>query len=229
MTDSKPEFIWYELMTSDQDAAEAFYRAVVGWKMADAGQPGMRYTILSAGDRGIGGLMALPAEACRSRRAARLARLRRRPRHGRRSEAHRRGRRCAPPRPGRHPQRRPLRRRRRSRRCGVPAADAASARGGAAAGGADDARPRELARALLQHRPGGRLRVLFRPVRLGDRRAHGHGADGQVPDLRRRRRPDGRHDGQARERARLPPGASTSTSTASTPPWSGSRPTAARC
>jgi hypothetical protein len=64
MTDGKPEFMWYELMTSDQDAAEAFYRAVVGWNMADAGQAGMRYTILSAGDRGMGGLMALPAEAC---------------------------------------------------------------------------------------------------------------------------------------------------------------------
>jgi len=63
MTDPKPRFIWYELMTSDQDAAEAFYRAVVGWKMADAGQPGMRYTILSAGDRGMGGVMAIPAEA----------------------------------------------------------------------------------------------------------------------------------------------------------------------
>jgi predicted enzyme related to lactoylglutathione lyase len=58
------DFIWYELMTSDQPAAEAFYRAVVGWEMADAGQPGMRYTILSAGGRGIGGLMTLPAEAC---------------------------------------------------------------------------------------------------------------------------------------------------------------------
>jgi uncharacterized protein len=66
MTDPKPKFIWYELMTSDQDAAEAFYRAVVGWKMADAGQPGMRYTILSAGDRGMGGLMALSAEAAQA-------------------------------------------------------------------------------------------------------------------------------------------------------------------
>jgi len=55
-------FIWYELMTTDQPAAEAFYRAVVGWEMADAGQAGMRYTILSAGKRGVGGLMALPAE-----------------------------------------------------------------------------------------------------------------------------------------------------------------------
>lgn len=62
MTDPRPRFIWYELMTSDQDAAEAFYRNVVGWKTADAGQPGMRYTVLSAGERGMGGVMALPAE-----------------------------------------------------------------------------------------------------------------------------------------------------------------------
>jgi predicted enzyme related to lactoylglutathione lyase len=52
-------------MTTDQDAAEKFYRAVVGWKMADAGQPGMRYTILSAGDRAMGGLMKLPAPGLR--------------------------------------------------------------------------------------------------------------------------------------------------------------------
>lgn len=63
MAGETPRFDWYELMTSDQDAAEAFYRAVVGWRTADAGQPGMRYTILFAGDRGIGGVMAMPAEA----------------------------------------------------------------------------------------------------------------------------------------------------------------------
>ena len=66
MTDPKPRFVWYELATSDQDAAEAFYRAVVGWNMADAGQPGIRYMILSAGDRGMGGLTALPAEAAQA-------------------------------------------------------------------------------------------------------------------------------------------------------------------
>jgi len=57
------KFIWYELLTTDQPAAEAFYKAVVGWNMADAGQPGMRYTILSAGERGMGGLMELPPQA----------------------------------------------------------------------------------------------------------------------------------------------------------------------
>lgn len=57
------KFIWYELLTTDQEGAEAYYKAVVGWNMADAGQPGLRYTILSAGTRGMGGLMALPEEA----------------------------------------------------------------------------------------------------------------------------------------------------------------------
>ena len=64
MTQAPNKFIWYELMTTDRDAAEAFYRAIVGWNMADAGQPRMHYTILSAGDRGMGGLMKLPDEAC---------------------------------------------------------------------------------------------------------------------------------------------------------------------
>ncbi|CAN5910384.1 VOC family protein [soil metagenome] len=57
-------FIWYELMTSDDTAAEAFYRKVVGWTAQDSGQPGMRYTLLSAGDVPIAGLMTLPQDAC---------------------------------------------------------------------------------------------------------------------------------------------------------------------
>jgi predicted enzyme related to lactoylglutathione lyase len=58
-------FVWYELLTTDQPAAGAFYQSVVGWKMTDAGQPGMKYTILHAGETPIGGLMAMPpAESC---------------------------------------------------------------------------------------------------------------------------------------------------------------------
>lgn len=58
-------FIWHELMTTDQDAAIAFYQAVVGWNaadqtMADLGE--FRYTILSVGERGVAGLMALNEE-----------------------------------------------------------------------------------------------------------------------------------------------------------------------
>lgn len=63
MTTTACPFVWYELMTSDAPAAEAFYRSVIGWKTADAGMPGMNYTILSAGETGVAGLMALPQEA----------------------------------------------------------------------------------------------------------------------------------------------------------------------
>jgi len=61
------KFIWYELMTTDQDAAIAFYGAVVGWSAADhpnSDATGMRYTILSAGARGVGGVMQLTDEMC---------------------------------------------------------------------------------------------------------------------------------------------------------------------
>ena len=54
------QFVWYELMTSDPDAAEAFYRDVMGWRTEDAGIPDRRYTMLNAGDMAVGGLMTLP-------------------------------------------------------------------------------------------------------------------------------------------------------------------------
>lgn len=59
-------FIWYELMTTDQDAALDFYKAVVGWSAADHqnSSGGMRYTILSAGERGVGGVMELTQQMC---------------------------------------------------------------------------------------------------------------------------------------------------------------------
>ncbi|HTK34285.1 MAG TPA: VOC family protein [Caulobacteraceae bacterium] len=59
---TKPcNFIWYELMTNDAKAAEAFYGKVVGWTMTGyAG--GTDYTILKVGDAGVGGIMGLTAE-----------------------------------------------------------------------------------------------------------------------------------------------------------------------
>ena len=57
-------FIWYELMTSDAEAARAFYRAVVGWEIEELGPPHDGYSLLKADGRGVAGLMALPAEAC---------------------------------------------------------------------------------------------------------------------------------------------------------------------
>lgn len=58
-------FIWYELMTSDEDEAIAYYEAVVGWTTADhpnTALTGFRYTMLSAGDRPVGGLMQISDE-----------------------------------------------------------------------------------------------------------------------------------------------------------------------
>lgn len=64
MSNAPSHFVWYELMTTDAPAAETFYGKVIGWKMVDAGMPGMRYTLLDAGKGPIGGLMALDAQAC---------------------------------------------------------------------------------------------------------------------------------------------------------------------
>ena len=59
MANPKGDFIWYELLTSDADAAQRFYGNVVGWKASDSGQPGMDYRILDAGDGQAGGLMQI--------------------------------------------------------------------------------------------------------------------------------------------------------------------------
>lgn len=56
-------FVWYELMTHDQPAAERFYRAVIGWNCADAGMPHMKYTLCDVGGRPVAGMMDIPADA----------------------------------------------------------------------------------------------------------------------------------------------------------------------
>ncbi len=61
MSASNAKFIWYELMTSDVDAAAAFYARVVGWTPRDAGMP-EPYVLMQVGDAPVGGVMALPAE-----------------------------------------------------------------------------------------------------------------------------------------------------------------------
>ncbi|PSJ61305.1 VOC family protein [Pseudaminobacter soli (ex Li et al. 2025)] len=62
---AKPsKFVWYELMTSDVDAAEKFYKTVVGWNSEQwGGGDEMHYVIMKAGDAGVAGLMAIPDEA----------------------------------------------------------------------------------------------------------------------------------------------------------------------
>lgn len=59
MANAQGDFIWYELLTTDADAAATFYRNVIGWNVADSGMEGMDYRILMAGEEGVGGLMQL--------------------------------------------------------------------------------------------------------------------------------------------------------------------------
>ena len=63
MSQQPSQFVWYELLTSDPDAAASFYGAVVGWTVQPSGMPGMDYRMLQMGQTMVGGLMAIPAEA----------------------------------------------------------------------------------------------------------------------------------------------------------------------
>lgn len=55
--DIRGRFIWHELMTTDTDAAAAFYSKVVPWKTQDSGMPS--YTLWMAGKTQVGGLTGL--------------------------------------------------------------------------------------------------------------------------------------------------------------------------
>lgn len=62
--DRNGRFVWYELMSRDKEADLKFMNQLVGWTavdqdMGDAGT----YTVLRAGETGVGGCMDMPAEA----------------------------------------------------------------------------------------------------------------------------------------------------------------------
>ncbi len=63
MSRSHGAFVWHELMTTDIDAAQKFYAAVVGWTAQKGQTPGMDYREFRAGERMVAGLMAIPDEA----------------------------------------------------------------------------------------------------------------------------------------------------------------------
>jgi predicted enzyme related to lactoylglutathione lyase len=61
------DFFWYDLMTTDAQSAQDFYRHVVGWDTQDAGVPGTDYTVLAVNGRGVAGLMAIPDHELKAR------------------------------------------------------------------------------------------------------------------------------------------------------------------
>lgn len=60
---SHGHFIWYELTTTDAEAAKAFYTGVIGWGTRDASAPGAAYTFFMAADAAAAGLIGLSADS----------------------------------------------------------------------------------------------------------------------------------------------------------------------
>jgi predicted enzyme related to lactoylglutathione lyase len=63
MSNSHGCFVWYELMTTDVEAAKAFYVKVIGWRARDASMPNLSYTLFTVGEAPAGGLIGLPQDA----------------------------------------------------------------------------------------------------------------------------------------------------------------------
>lgn len=66
-------FVWYELLTTDIAAAEAFYHQVLGWEAHDASTARFAYRVLTTDGAPVGGLMALPPEGIQRGAAPRWA------------------------------------------------------------------------------------------------------------------------------------------------------------
>ena len=63
MVNSHGHFAWYELTTTDVEAAKAFYTEVMGWSAQDLSVPGRPYVLFFAGKAVVSGLMELPEGA----------------------------------------------------------------------------------------------------------------------------------------------------------------------
>lgn len=60
--DKPGDFVWYELLTSDADAAAKFYGEILGWNVSASGMEGMDYRIIHVGPNPIGGMMTITEE-----------------------------------------------------------------------------------------------------------------------------------------------------------------------
>jgi predicted enzyme related to lactoylglutathione lyase len=61
-SETEGRFVWYDLMTTDPEAAQSFYTKLIGWSTEgwDAPTP---YTMWKNEDQSLGGVMTLPDEA----------------------------------------------------------------------------------------------------------------------------------------------------------------------
>jgi predicted enzyme related to lactoylglutathione lyase len=63
MSTDRGRFVWYELMTTDPEGAQAFYTKVAEWGTQAFGDAGTPYTMWVGNGHPIGGVMNLPEEA----------------------------------------------------------------------------------------------------------------------------------------------------------------------
>jgi uncharacterized protein len=63
MANQHGDFIWYELLTNDADAAARFYGAVIGWQSRSMENSDRGYRIFGINGVDVGGLMPFPAGA----------------------------------------------------------------------------------------------------------------------------------------------------------------------
>jgi uncharacterized protein len=66
MATATGKFVWYDVMTTDCKAAEAFYTGVFGWTATDPGVADHPYTPLSIQETPVAGLMPIPPPAAGS-------------------------------------------------------------------------------------------------------------------------------------------------------------------
>lgn len=62
MANHHGDFIWYELMTTDADAARTFYEAVVGWTIEGSPSGPIDYRMITASEGNVAGLLPLTAD-----------------------------------------------------------------------------------------------------------------------------------------------------------------------
>ena len=63
LTQTHGAFSWTELTTTDPRAARDFYGKLLGWKFQDMDVGTGKYTVINVGERGVGGITAVPPNA----------------------------------------------------------------------------------------------------------------------------------------------------------------------
>src|SRR5437588_6500330 len=66
MSGSHGRFVWYELATTDIEAAKAFYSEMLGWAAEDSAAAAGAYTFFCMGGVPVSGVMRLPEDAVQS-------------------------------------------------------------------------------------------------------------------------------------------------------------------